>query len=121
MKLEARSVGSGTSAQNLFVTHDTDGQEIAPVQITAPGLHPRWAKAIVDAVNAAHARAQTFASVGWTVGDVQTLAGDLTDEQAEEFLCRNDKHLQDRQVEHGWEVLENLLTMDGIKITKVED
>jgi len=121
LKLEARSAGSGTTAQNLFVTHDADGEEIHPVQISSPGMHPRWAKAIVDGVNAAHERAETYASLAWTANDVQTLAGDLTDEEAEEWLSNNQNHLRDRLCELGWGVMESLLSADGIKITKVEE
>jgi len=122
MKLEARSAGSGTTAQNLFVTHDTDGEEIAAVQITAPGMHPRWAKVIVEAVNNHKGQtSDTFASLAWTANDVQTLAGDLTDEQAEEWLSNNQNHLRDRLCELGWGVMESLLSADGIKISKVED
>ena len=54
----------------------------------------------------------TYAEVAWTAEDVQTLRPDLTDEQAEDFLNRNEKHLRDRLVELGWEVMGTLLDMD---------
>jgi hypothetical protein len=54
-----------------------------------------------------------FATISWTAGDVQSLRGDLTDEQAEAFLSRNEKHLRDRLIEIGWEVMEHLLVEDA--------
>jgi hypothetical protein len=117
MKLEARPVGGNTTAQNLWVIEDNDGTEIAPVQITTTGMHPRWAKLIVDAVNN---RNKSYASLSWSPGDVQTLAK-LSDEEAEEWLSKNEKHLRDRLCELGWGVMESLLSASGIKISKVED
>ncbi len=50
---------------------------------------------------------RTYANVGWTVGDVQSLF-DVTEEQALAFLDRNAKHLRDCLVERGWEVMQTL-------------
>lgn len=56
---------------------------------------------------------KTYAKVEWTAGDVQTLREDMTLDEAEAFLQANQKHLQDRLVELGWEVLESLLAYEG--------
>ena len=53
-----------------------------------------------------------YAKVEWTAEDVRTLRGDLADTQAEEFLRRNEKHIRDPLIEHGWEVIGTLLELD---------
>ena len=55
-----------------------------------------------------------FVDVAWGPEDVRTLAPTLTDEQAADFLCRHEKHIQDRLTELGWGVIEDLLIMEGI-------
>lgn len=54
-----------------------------------------------------------FARVRWCAGDVTSLAErlgiEITPEQAEEFLKKNETRMQDRIVEHGWEIMETLL------------
>ena len=40
---------------------------------------------------------------------------DVTEVEAEEFLFNNQKHIQDRMCEHGWEVIECFGEMDGLK------
>lgn len=37
----------------------------------------------------------------------------MSTEEAEEFLRNNQKHIQDRLVELGWEVIETLLSYEG--------
>lgn len=56
---------------------------------------------------------KTYAKVEWTPEDVTTLREDMTMEEAEAFLQSNQKYIQDRLVELGWEVLESLLAYDG--------
>ena len=55
----------------------------------------------------------TYAKVEWTAEDVLTLRPDMTEEQAEEFLQSNEKHLRDRLIELGWDVMESLLAYEG--------
>lgn len=50
-----------------------------------------------------------FAKVVWQAGDIQALRPNWTDEKAEKWLESNQRHLQDRLVELGWEVIEDLL------------
>jgi len=54
-----------------------------------------------------------YAKVEWTPEDVITLRENMSMEEAEEFLQSNQKYIQDRLVELGWEVLETLLAYDG--------
>lgn len=56
---------------------------------------------------------KTYAKVEWTPEDVTTLREDMSMEEAEAFLQSNQKYIQDRLVELGWEVLESLLAYDG--------
>lgn len=56
---------------------------------------------------------KTFAKVEWTADDIKTLREDWTTEQAEEFLQNNQRRIQDRLVELGWEVIETLLSYEG--------
>jgi len=52
---------------------------------------------------------EKYATVTWTSEDVQTLRPTWTVEQCEEWLERNERYIQDRLVELGWEVIETLL------------
>lgn len=46
--------------------------------------------------------------IKWQPGDVQSLTGWPLSE-CEDFLARNGKHLKDRSIEVGWEILEALI------------
>ena len=50
-----------------------------------------------------------YATVSWTADDVQTLRPEWSVEKCEEWLESNQRCIQDRLVELGWEVIENLL------------
>ena len=56
---------------------------------------------------------ENFAEVKWTAGDVLTLRPEWTVEEAERWLNRNEKWIQDGMIEHGWQVIENLLPPMG--------
>ena len=58
---------------------------------------------------------RTFAEIGWTADDVQTLSPEMSQREAEDFLARNQKHLRDRLIEYGWDVMETLLILEGHK------
>lgn len=57
-----------------------------------------------------------YAETSWCVDDVLDHAGclgiELTEEQAAEFLARNQKNIKDRMVERGWAAIETLLYLD---------
>ena len=61
-----------------------------------------------------------YATVGWTPEDVQSLTDDedcqptITKEQALEFLVNNERHIQNRLVELGFEVIGDLMRYDGL-------
>jgi hypothetical protein len=55
-----------------------------------------------------------YAHVSWTAHDVQSLAPKLTEEQAEEWLQQNERHIRDCIISHGWCVIDSLLRDDGI-------
>jgi len=59
-----------------------------------------------------HENPRSFARVSWTAEDVRTLREDLTQDQAEAFLRRHERHIATRITELGWDVLETLLNMD---------
>ena len=50
----------------------------------------------------------------WSAEDAMDLFK-LTEEQAHEFLAKNERNLQDRMVEYGWTVLETCGEMDGLE------
>jgi hypothetical protein len=52
---------------------------------------------------------EKYATVTWTAEDVQTLRPNWTLEQCAEWLDSNERYIQDRLVELGWEVIESLL------------
>ena len=57
---------------------------------------------------------KTYANVGWTPNDVMDLF-DITEEEARDFLIANAGDIQDRLVQLGWEIMEDLGRMDGLK------
>lgn len=62
-----------------------------------------------------------YAGIAWTSADVQSLAPRLTDEEAEEFLRRNDKYITQATIEYGWECLATYLHMDGVDMSDPND
>lgn len=60
------------------------------------------------------ATGKQFAKVVWTAEDVKTLAPVWSLEECEEWLRCEERHIQDRLIELGWDVLEALLP-DGVK------
>ena len=50
-----------------------------------------------------------YANVRWAIEDIQQLRPNMTDEMAEDFLIKNQKHIRDRSTEFGWTVIESLL------------
>lgn len=55
---------------------------------------------------------KTFANVAWTPEDIETLREDWTLDECEAFLSRNEKHIRDRLIELGWNVIETLIEME---------
>lgn len=53
-----------------------------------------------------------YAEVAWTANDVKTLRPNWTLDECREFLANNQRRIQDRTIEHGWDVIEILLQMD---------
>lgn len=51
----------------------------------------------------------TYAEVRWSSEDIQELKPEWTDEQALGFLIRNESHLQEAMIHHGWDVIKDLL------------
>lgn len=62
----------------------------------------------------AHTEVLTKASCTFVVKDVLNMF-DVTEDEAEEFLSNNRKHLQDRMCEVGWQALESIGETDGLK------
>lgn len=57
-----------------------------------------------------------YADLGWHVGDITSMTK-LDDEQARDWLVSNQKYIRDRLCELGHEVIETLLSDDGIEIS----
>jgi len=62
----------------------------------------------------AHTDTLVKATCTFVVEDVLDMF-DVTEDEAEEFLFNNQKHIQDRMCELGWEVIECFGEMDGLK------
>jgi len=57
-----------------------------------------------------------FATLAWMPGDI-TCITELTEDQAADWLVRNEKHIRDQLCEHGNNhVIPTLLAMDGVKV-----
>lgn len=50
-----------------------------------------------------------YAKVSWQVGDIQAIRPDWTVAQCRNFFEDNERRIQDRLVELGWDVIETLL------------
>jgi hypothetical protein len=55
-----------------------------------------------------------YAAVRWTPGDVQALRPNWNIEMCERWLTENQKYIQDRLVELGWDVISALLPPPSI-------
>ena len=52
---------------------------------------------------------KTFAEVVWTKYDVKTLQPKWSLKKCEEFLEENERTIRDATIEHGWEVMHQLM------------
>ena len=63
-----------------------------------------------------------YATVSWTMWDILSLTEDpendfqpkISELEAINFLENNSKHIQDRLIELGWEVIETLMQEEGL-------
>ena len=60
---------------------------------------------------------KTYAKVVWDIADVMD-GYDVTEEEAHEFLQRNENRLQDIMIERGWDAIDTYADMDGLKKRK---
>jgi hypothetical protein len=58
------------------------------------------------------ADSKQFALVVWNAADLHVFRPDWTVSQCNEWFEQNQKHIQDRLVEVGWSVIEDLLGTD---------
>lgn len=56
---------------------------------------------------------KTYAKVEWSPEDVLTVRPNMSIEEAAEFLENNQRHIQNATVEYGWEVIKELLSLEG--------
>lgn len=50
-----------------------------------------------------------FATIFWTAEDISSMRPNLSEEEADQFLSHNAKHIENAMVEAGWQVIEDLL------------
>lgn len=50
-----------------------------------------------------------YAAVRWTVDDILTVRPEWSNEKAQQWLEDNQKYIQSRLIELGWEVIETLI------------
>lgn len=55
---------------------------------------------------------EKFAKVVWVAEDIKTLRPKWTNQKCEDWLESNERHIQNRLVEFGWGVIEDLLGSD---------
>ena len=53
-----------------------------------------------------------YAKVEWAVEDIQALRAGWSERRCQEFLVANEKYIEERLVELGWEVIESLITFE---------
>jgi hypothetical protein len=83
--------------------------------IKAPGKTPVNIIDFVEEDRMAKKRNTYYAETKWHFSDVQELIADVSDEEAEAWLCRNENHIRDRLTELGFEVIDTLLSLDPPK------
>jgi hypothetical protein len=54
-------------------------------------------------------RQERHAKVSWCADDIRTLRPDWSDEKCNEFLASQKYHIQCAMIQHGWDVIEDLL------------
>ena len=54
-----------------------------------------------------------YAEICWEIYDVQDVF-DVTDEEAKEFMIRNQRYIRDRLCDAGYQAIESLGLMDGL-------
>ena len=57
--------------------------------------------------------AAVYAETMWTKHDVQTLREGWSLDKCEDWLIANERRIQDRLIEAGWGVIEDLLSQGG--------
>ncbi len=83
--------------------------------VTSDGVTRSFPEAFaIEVVSELVAVTREYGKVVWTVGDVQSLF-DVSDEEAEDFLVANAKHIQEWMTEKGWAALKTYGEMDGLK------
>ena len=55
---------------------------------------------------------EEYAKVVWRAEDVQALKKDWSLPRCEEWLEDNERHISDRLIELGWDVMDTLLNME---------
>lgn len=71
-------------------------------------------RAIGEMPKGAAPTGKAYARTEWRAGDVQTLCSYMNDDEAEEWLARNAKYLQEAMVSRGWSVMVDLLAGDDL-------
>jgi len=56
---------------------------------------------------------EEYAKVVWRAEDVKSINGAWSLEKCEEWLQDNERHISDRLIELGWDVMDTLLKMEG--------
>jgi len=56
---------------------------------------------------------EEYAKVVWRAEDVKSINGAWSLEKCEEWLQDNERHISDRLIELGWDVVDTLLKMEG--------
>ena len=56
---------------------------------------------------------EEYAKVVWRAEDVKSINGAWSLEKCEEWLQDNERHVSDRLIELGWDVMDTLLQMEA--------
>ena len=67
---------------------EPDNEELCPIKLERPGGYGR---------------------ISWCAEDIFTLRPSWTEEQADEWLEKNEKYIAEGSIEHGWGIIESLL------------
>ena len=59
-------------------------------------------------------RHKYYADVKWVVEDILDFRPEWTEKMAEDFLVIHQEDIREALIEHGWQVMETLMNMDGI-------
>tara|TARA_R110000803_G_scaffold27482_1_gene64219 strand:+ start:35 stop:316 length:282 start_codon:yes stop_codon:yes gene_type:complete len=59
--------------------------------------------------NMSEEKTEWWAVVRWSIDDIKKVKPKWTNQECHDFLQRNEKHMRDRMIETGWDIIDILI------------